>query len=474
MTRGRRARTRFLLTVGALLALPPGPVAAQSRDAGPGGVRYTTLVAPPFAHTLGIHRAQSSHLGLFLGDRTRFDDPQGVAAVKFASDDDPEARTDDYKLTLFGVNAGRHEIIYNSSMKTLAIYGGRGSGEGRFEAPRGIAATVDGRVYVADSGNRRVARLRWDRQGRKLGWAGEWSAPSPFDVATDARGNAWVADPEADAVLRFADSTAGAGTSILPPSPIAGDRWPLPADVDGPTALAVGDSLDPWFHPSAYALYLVDREGGRLRAYGAAGQILAETSPDRLERPADGPGRFGYVELDYYGNVYVSDPVAQVLYKLDPDLRPLATFPGPGPAAEALVEPRGVAIWPRFGQVFVAEREGASYFFVGTDFSTETDPLDLRVTGSPTSYGFDLFLTEMSLVNAAFLDAAGDTLALVEAGTYGPGRATVEWSTEEWAKGPPAEFRERLERVSIEARATYSSRKRFSLVRTFDVRWMGS
>ncbi|MGH7544396.1 MAG: NHL repeat-containing protein, partial [Gemmatimonadota bacterium] len=406
MTRGRRARTRLLLTVGALLALPPGPVVAQSGDAGPGGVRYTTLVAPPFAHTLGIHRAQSSHLRLFLGDRTRFDDPQGVAAVKFASDDDPEARTDDYKLTLFGVNAGRHEIIYNSSMKTLAIYGGRGGGEGRFEAPRGIAATVDGRVYVADSGNRRVARLRWDPQGRKLGWAGEWSAPSPFDVATDARGNAWVADPEADAVLRFADSTVGAGTSILPPSPIAGDRWPLPADVDGPTALAVGDSLDPWFHPSAYALYLVDREGGRLRAYGAAGQILAETSPDRLERPADGPGRFGYVELDYYGNVYVSDPVANVIYKFDPDLHLLAAYPGPGPADEGLDEPRGIAIWPRFGQVFVAEREGARYLFVGTDFRAE-DPLEIRASEDPPGYAFELFLTERSLVGAAFLDAAG-------------------------------------------------------------------
>ncbi len=465
---------RKLLLAALVAASPVWPLAAQTDPAGRETPEHTTLVAPPFAHTLGIHRARPVHLKLFLGDRTRFDDPQGVAAVKFASDDDPEATKDDYQLTLFGVNAGRSEILYNSSMQTLAIYGGKGRGEGRFDAPRGIAATVDGRVYVADTGNRRIARLRWDPVGRKLGWVGVWQAPGPADVAADQRGNVWVADPSAGAVLRFADSTAGAGTSILPPSPIEADRWPLPEDVEQPTALAIGDSLDPWYHPPAYRLYLVDRGGERLRAYDAEGEVLAEVRAAGLDRPAGEAGRFGYVELDYYGNVYVSDPVAQVLYKLDPDLRPLATFPGPGPAAEALVEPRGVAIWPRFGQVFVAEREGASYFFVGTDFSTETDPLDLRVTGSPTSYGFDLFLTEMSLVNAAFLDAAGDTLAMVEAGTYGPGRATVEWSTEEWEKGPPAEFRERLERVSIEARATYSSRKRFSLVRTFDVRWMGS
>jgi DNA-binding beta-propeller fold protein YncE len=470
MTRGRRGRIPLLIAAGALLAVRPGLLAAQSGDSGPGGIRYTTLVAPPYAHTLGIHRARSAHLRLFLGDRTRFDDPQGVAAVKFASADDPQARSDDYQLTLFGVNAGRHEIIYNSSMQTLAIYGQRGSGPARFEAPRGIAATVDGRVYVADTGNRRVARLRWDSQGRKLVWAGEWTAPSPFDVATDARGNAWVADPGADAVLRFADSTAGAGTSILPPSPITGDRWPLPRDLDRPTALAVGDSLDPWFHPSEYVLYLVDREGSRLRAYGAEGEILAEAFPERLERPGGGPGRFGYVELDYYGNVYVSDPLASVIYKLDPGLRPLAAYPGPGPTEEALDEPRGIAVWPRFGQVFVAEREGARYLFVGTDFRAE-DPLEIRASKDPPGFRFDLFLTERSLVGAAFLDAGGDTLATVDAGTFGPGAAIVEWPATAWTDPPPDDWRELARRVVIEARATYSSRKRFSLVRSFGLAW---
>lgn len=460
----------MLASAGVFLALLPATLAAQSDDAGPAELRYTTLVAPPFAHTLGIHRARSSHLRLFLGDRTRFDDPQGVAAVKFASDDDPEARTDDYKLTLFGVNAGRHEIIYNSSMQTLAIYGERGSGEGQFEAPRGIAATADGRVYVADSGNRRVARLRWDADGRKLAWAGEWSAPAPFDVATDARGNVWVADPEAGAVLRYADSTAGAGTSLLPPSPVAADRWPLPADVDRPTALAVGDSLDPWFHPSAYVLYLVDREGSRLRAYGAGGEVLAETSPAGLQRPAGGPGRFGYVELDYYGNLYVSDPVASMIYKLDPGLVSLAVYPGPGPPEEVLDEPRGIAIWPRFGQVFVAEREGARYLFVGTDFEAG-DPLEVHASEDGAAYAFDLFLTERSLVGVAFLDAAGDTVAVVDAGTFGPGAVTVEWSATGWTTPPPDGWRALASSVVIEARATYSSRKRFSLVRSFGVAW---
>jgi sugar lactone lactonase YvrE len=330
---------------------------------------------------------------------------------------------------------------------------------------------VDGRIYVADTGNRRVARLRWDPVGRKLDWVGEWSAPGPFDVAADQRGNAWAADPVADAVLRFADSTAGAGTSLLPPSPIGGDRWPLPDDVEEPTALAIGDSLDPWYHPPAYRLYLVDRDGGRLRAYDAEGKVLAEITPADLERPDVRSGRFGFVELDYYGNVYVSDRVGQVLYKLDPGLEPLATFPGPGPAEESLVEPRGVAIWARFGQVFVAEREGARYFFLGTDFRTTSDPVEVRAAEDST-WAFDLFLTEMSIIHVAFLDAAGDTVGFVEAGTFGPGGVTIGWAAEDWTVAPPPGFQERAERIEIEARPTYSSRKRFSLVRRFALHWM--
>lgn len=456
-----------------------GPAAAQSAGAGepligsaaglgPDQPLRTTLVHPPFGHTLGIHRARPAHLALFLGDRTAFDQPQGLAAVKFASDDDPEKKGDDFQLTLFGVNAGRHEILYNSSMQTLAVYGGPGTGKGRFRSPRGIAATVDGRVYVADTGNERVARLRWEPAARGLEWVGAWPAPGPFDVSTDARGQAYVSDREADAVLRFADSTVGAGGALLPASPVTGDRWPLPDDVEAPLGLAVADSLDPWFRPGGYRLYLVDRDGARLRAYDASGRVLAEATPEDLPRPGGAPGRFFYVALDYYGNLYVTDPTAEVLYKLDGDLRPLAVFAGPGEPESALEEPRGIAIWKRFGQVFVAEKLGARYFFVGTDFEVDS-PVVVRREGEERGYAIDLTLTEAATVTIAFLDAAGDTLGVAEAGTVLQGARTARWSS--WSRFPSEGWRERAASVAIEARPTYSSRKRFSRVRRLPLVW---
>jgi streptogramin lyase len=476
-TRTRLLRAEAILLWGWILcacALPP-PAAAQSSDLEIGEQpAHTTLVYPPFAHTLGIHRARPTHLKLFLGDRTRFDDPQGLAAVKFASDDDPEARGDDFQLTLFGVNAGRGEILYNSSMKTLAIYGRPGGGRDELLRPHGIAATVDGRVYVADTGNRRVVRLRWDPAARALTWVGSWDARQPFDVEADTRGDVWVSDREADAVLRFPDEAAGAGTELLPPPLATGDRWSLPADVEAPLGLAVMDSLDPWLQPNDTRLYLVDRDGGRLRAYDTRGRVIAAI--DAAELPGEA-GRFFYVEIDYFGNVYVSDPAGGRIWKLDSMLRPLDSFSGPGPVESALEEPRGIAIWKRFGQVFVAEREGAQYFFVGTDFHPSSEPLEVRraprAEGGPVVWSMDLFLTEAATVTIAFLDVHGDTLATADAGLERAGRGSLAWDDGDWTKAGPPGWEERARSVVVEARPTYSSRRRFARVRELPIVWAG-
>ena len=43
---------------------------------------------------------------------------------------------------------------------TVAVVTGAGSGMGHFRTPWGIAVDSDGRLLVADTGNRRIAVLR--------------------------------------------------------------------------------------------------------------------------------------------------------------------------------------------------------------------------------------------------------------------------------------------------------------------------
>jgi hypothetical protein len=145
-------------------------------------------------------------------------------------------------------------------------------------------------------------------------------------------------------------------------------------------------------------------------------------------------------------------------------------FRGPGDPAFALEEPRGIAIWRRFGQVFVAERQGAQYFFLGTDFRPTEGPL--RVRRAAGAWEFDLFLTEAATVKATFLDAAGDTLAVAAPEAPFPtGEQSVAWGDSDWQRAPAPGWEERAATVLVEARPTYSSRRKFARVRSFPIEW---
>jgi hypothetical protein len=48
-----------------------------------------------------------------------------LAAAKLESWDNPKTKKDDDEVIVYGVNSGQHEIIYNTSMYSLALFGSR-------------------------------------------------------------------------------------------------------------------------------------------------------------------------------------------------------------------------------------------------------------------------------------------------------------------------------------------------------------
>jgi len=407
----------------------------------------TTLVFPTFLHTWGIHKATSLHLFMFLGLKTKFNDPQGLAAVRLQTWDDPASQYDDDELTVYGVNSGEHNIIYNTSMYSLGVYGQEGNGSGRFQNPLGIAADEQGNVYVADTGNHRVVHLY--NSGKELNWAGivgsQGDGPghflSPCDVALDSQGHLYVTDTGNGRIQVF-----DAYGHFL---------QEIKADLVSPRSIAVIDSQERWSYYGEPYICVVDSGGYRLNKLAPQGRLLKRV---KSQETGLSKARFGYVAIDYYGNAWVTDPENHCVHKFDRHLNYIVSFGKKGKGDREFFSPRGLAIWRRFGQVFVAEKEGAQYYWVGVDV--------LRVeVGQNSGEGkvkIRFFLTERAYLTIDIWDDRGEKIkTLVTAKEEPLGDRKYLWDRRDAAGNlaAPGEYR-----VKITAEPTYSSYHYFQKV----------
>ncbi len=374
----------------------------------------STLVYPPFGHCLGIHRATTFHLFVYLGARTRFEEPTGIAAVKLAVKDDPSTESDDDELTVFGLNTGRCEIIYNTSLVNVEIYGECGSGRGQFSAPLGIAADERGNVFVADTGNDRVVRLLYRDDElvfvKTLGSRGsdERQFSQPSQIAIGASGTVYVSDTGNDRIVIMTGE--GEPVATIPDAPDSDRATAAEGFVlDGPVGLAVVEGGDPWITRKRDFLVVADRGGARLAKLGRDGTLQAtvESGAPGLES-----ARFDYLAIDYYGNVYATDSANSVIHKFDWTLTPVTTFGRHGTDDLELNEPRGIALWRRFGQIFVSERSGAQYFWIGTEIQDLTVSPDALTPGSEETR-ITYRLTETARVTIEIVDPEGEVVGTI-------------------------------------------------------------
>jgi DNA-binding beta-propeller fold protein YncE len=402
--------------VVAALTVAPAPAAADD-DYEP-----TTLVYPPFRHCLGIHRATTFHLFVYLGRRTRFNEPAGLAAVKLRSKDDPTTESDDDELTVFGLNSGECEIIYNTSLYDVRIYGERGSGPGQFADPLGIAADEHGTVVVADTGNDRVVRLRYVDDGlefvRAFGstGSGERHLRGPSQIALGASGSVYVSDTGNDRIVVLSLTGEPIGS-------IAGDAEAGVA-LEGPTGLAVVEGDDAWIARKRDFIAVSDRGGRRLLKLSRDGRLEGAIESADLPVP---DASFDYLAIDFYGNTYATDRANGKIHKFDSKLRHVISYGRPGTGDRELDEPRGITIWRRFGQVFVTERAGAQYFWIGTEIlDLEAAPASFEAGAEEVTVSY--YLTETARVTVELLDDRGRVVhTLVESRRRAIGPNRERW-----------------------------------------------
>lgn len=445
----RSRRSRSLVPILLLLLIVfIGAWRREAKDAD------TTLVSPPWTHCFGLHKVTQFHLDIYSGYKEKFNDPQGLFCIKLDCEDRPDDPRDDDELTVYGVNSGNNDIIYNTSLTSIDIVGGFGNGPMLFDRPLALAGNSAGDLYVADSGNNRIAHLRYEND--KLRWVGDIRGndqdplDGPSGVALSG-GLIYVADTGKDRISVF--TPEGAFVKSFSPQS-RGFR------LRKPFSIAVVSPGDDYLYYAEYFIVVTDSLGQRLWKISLDGQPIGI-----LERSSLGSqGSFGHVTIDYYGNIYVTDAVSGTIHKFSRYLGFLASVGRKGAGEPSFDEPRGICCYRRFGQIFVSERSGAQYFWIGTDVQRfEADSLIFYLDRRRCSIDVSFFLTEYATISLVLRDTSGkDRFTLLPEYLLPPGRFARRIEVD----CPDAEALAKCKlSLSLAAKPTYSSRRYLTVKR---------
>lgn len=222
-------------------------------------------------------------------------------------------------------DAGWNRLVYGEVGGELHAFDGRNTSFGALSEPKGLATDAAGRVYVADSGNHRVAvfttRREFDRMELVPAFTIEGlSRPSdvahsdagtPFDASDD---KLYVADTGANRVCAFDLEPSGARLRAT-----VGELGSGINRFAGPTAVAVGRAQG----VNTSDVYVADAHSGRLvRLVDEGGSLLWATAAS-LEG-----GLATSLDVDANGNVYAALPQSGRIEKRTQALQTLASTEG--------------------------------------------------------------------------------------------------------------------------------------------------
>jgi YYY domain-containing protein len=160
--------------------------------------------------------------------------PRGVAVAK------------DGKVWV--TDTGNHRLaVYDADLGHRQIVGKRGSGNGEFSSPVGIAAAPTGDVYVADTGNHRIQVFDVDGNFKSAIPFRGWEGSVEPHLQIDSAGMLYATDPRASTVIAFEPGGAESG------------RWSADDEgsrFDRPTGLALDGK--------AGILYVINSGNGRV------------------------------------------------------------------------------------------------------------------------------------------------------------------------------------------------------------------
>lgn len=248
------------------------------------------------------------------------------------------------------------DIATNSILKIssagvlLATWGGRGSGNGKFNQPYGVAVDSTGQhVYVADCGNNLIQQFTYDAGSGAYtftsqcdGTVSSSSFYQPKAVAVDDAGNIYVADTGYHRIVKLSYNPADQTyTSLM--------EWGGYGYDPGQFCYPEGVAVD-----SSGNVYVGDTVNNRIQKFDAGSSTWTVWGLGM----GSGDGYFYYpkgVAVDSTGNVYVADYYNARVQKLDSSGTYVTKWGSSGQGDGQFTSPQGVAVNAAGTFVYVAD-----------------------------------------------------------------------------------------------------------------------
>ncbi len=173
----------------------------------------------------------------------------------------------------------------------LSAWGSKGTADGQFDGPDGIAVDDSGVVYVADRFNNRAQRF--DASGNFLGaWGRTGSGDGEFDAPTclafDRQGRIYITEYGNNRIQKFDHGGAFLG------------KWGHHGTGDGAISVPIGITLD-----RVGSVYVVDNQNNRVEKFDGNGTYLMQwggkgNGDDQFVTPIE-------IKIDTHGDIYVTD-----------------------------------------------------------------------------------------------------------------------------------------------------------------------
>ena len=228
----------------------------------------------------------------------------------------------------------------------LRIVGTKGTGNAQFEDPWGVAVNEStGNVYVTDSGNHRVEEFSQNGSFiRAFSKYVRYEIPTTYEnlqapegIAIDSQGNVWVADTQANKVIRF--DGEGVSSELYERNRIEG------AGFSSPSGVAVeGDTV-----------FVADSGNNRIAEFSTEGLLQSE---GQFGSAGSGPGQLsdpqGLTANPETGDLYVADTGNSRVQEFSPQGTFVTKFGAAGSSLAALSAPHGLGVSPE-GVLYIAD-----------------------------------------------------------------------------------------------------------------------